>query len=137
MLPEGPTLLILITAFYLSSVHKRHNGIQALIRPVLSLIFLSLSLLFSLSLIISILCPPSLLPPSVNERLRMEAPAGAKRGSEWPWRLVGVTGVLGAFEDRSVRVVAVSPTLYLYYRLCNFIGCFFSITFLHTFTFTH
>lgn len=62
VLPAAPSPLILITAFYLSIVHKRHNGIQALIRPVLSL-SLCLSLLFfsflsfSLSLIISILCP--------------------------------------------------------------------------------
>lgn len=130
MLPEGPSPLILITAFYLSSVHKRHNGIQALIRPVLSLIFFSLILSFSHY--INTL-PPPLLPPSVNEGLRMEAPGGAERGSEWQWRLVGVTGVLRVFEDRSVGVVAASPALYLYYSLWNFVG-FFSHSFL---TYSH
>lgn len=120
--PAGPSPLILNTAFYLTIAHKRHNGIQALIRPVLSLIF---SLSFSLSLIISILCPPPLLPPSVNEGLRLEAPGGAERGSEWQWRLVGVAGVLGAFEDGSVRVVTAPPALYLYYSLWNFIITFF------------
>lgn len=44
VLPAGPSPLILIAVFYLTIMHKRHNGIHALIRPVCSLsIPLSLS----------------------------------------------------------------------------------------------
>lgn len=87
MLPAGPSPLILMTAFYLCIVHKRHNGIQALIRPVLSLIFFSLSL-YQYS------APLLFLPRSVNERLRMEALGGTEWGSEWPsWLDGGCWGI--------------------------------------------